>query len=118
MKKLALVFCVLISSSLALAEVIRIDIGQSKGSSHSDLERRVYHLERAVRQLQDRIYDLESDKSKPVAANMWTCSLESMGKVHTATEPTQMAAKAKVLKICAAASNAVHCDKEDVECGN
>ena len=118
MKKLALVLCVLISSSLAFAEVITIDIGQSKGSSHSDLEKRVYRLERAVRQLQDRIYDLESDKSKPVAAATWTCSIDSMGKVYTATEPTQMAAKSKVLKQCAAGSNSVHCSKEDVECGN
>jgi hypothetical protein len=105
--------------SIASAEVIRIDIGKDKGSSQIELERRVWSLERAVRQLQDRIYDLESDKAKPVAAvTMFTCQIESFGKMFSATEPTKMAAKAKVLKECADATNAIHCEKDKVECGN
>ena len=109
------------SGSLVNAEVIRIDIGKNKGSSKDDLEERVWQLERAVRQLQDRIYDLEGKPNHGaaiVAAPMFTCQIESFGKMFTATEPTKMAATAKVLKDCSKATNSIHCDKEKVECGN
>jgi hypothetical protein len=99
------------------AQVIRIEVGDKKGSSKEEIERRVWDLERAVRQLQNRIYDLESDRSRPTAKKT-TCSLESFGKVFNATEDTEMAAKAKVMKACADATNAIHCDKSKVECGN
>jgi hypothetical protein len=119
MKSVISFLLVVIACSFGQAEVIRIDIGKDKGSSQTELERRVWFLERAVRQLQDRIYDLEADKSKPVAANpMFTCQIESFGKMFSATEPTKMAAKAKVLNECADATNAIHCEKDKVECGN
>lgn len=117
MKTLFLLICVFMMASIAKADVIKIEIGKEKGSSSSDLERRIWHLERAVRQLQDRIYDLESDNRNP-GKGMFTCQITSFGKSFSATEPTQMAAKAKVLKECADATNAIHCDKKDVECGN
>lgn len=117
MKTLFLLICLFMMGSLSKADVIKIEIGKEKGSSSSDLERRVWYLERAVRQLQDRIYDLESDKGNPVKG-MFTCQISSFGKSFSATEPTEMAAKAKVLKQCADASNAIHCEKKDVECGN
>ncbi len=103
--------------SSAEAQVIRIEVGDKHGSSKDELERRVWDLERAVRQLQNRIYDLEADKSRPVARRS-TCSLESFGKVFNATEDTEMLAKSVVMKKCADATNAMHCDKSKVECGN
>ncbi|CAN5643583.1 hypothetical protein BH10BDE1_BH10BDE1_11680 [soil metagenome] len=105
------------SGATANAQVIRIEVGDKTGSSKEELERRVWDLERAVRQLQNRIYDLESDRSR-TAGKKTTCSLESFGKVFNATEDTEMAAKAKVLKACADATNSIHCDKSKVECGN
>ncbi len=114
---LVLIFSIAFTSSFANAQVIRIEVGDKTGSSKDELERRVWDLERAVRQLQNRIYDLEAEKSRPTGKRT-TCSLESFGKVFNATEDTEMLAKSIVMKKCADATNAMHCDKSKVECGN
>lgn len=113
---LALTFSLAFISPQTQAQVIRIEVGDKSGSSKDALERRVWDLERAVRQLQNRIFDLEADKGRP-SGGKTTCTISSMGKVHMATEDTEMLAKSVVLKKCADATNAIHCEKSDVECG-
>lgn len=120
MFKISLVFFVIISAFGPLVarseEVFRIEIGNREGkASTEELRRRVWMLERAVAQMQTRIYQLESDGSKSKA---WTCQIQSFGKTHMATEPTKGAALAIVLKKCSDATNAIHCKESDVSCND
>ena len=51
---------------------IRISVGDSTSSDVRQLTRRIYRLENAVRDLQDRIYDLEDGQFSQIS---WTCSI-------------------------------------------
>ena len=44
-------------------KVVIIDVGSESKSSRRDLEKRLYRLEQAVRQLQDRVFELEIENS-------------------------------------------------------
>src|SRR5687767_2636984 len=99
------------SLSALADDVIRIEVGRDyKGYSNSELRRRMWDLERAVMQLQTRVFQLEVKPVNVVAPiRPWTCTLQSFGTTHVASESSRMAALAMVLKKCSDATNAVHC---------
>ncbi len=102
-------------------DVFKIEIGTNyEKYSKSELRRRVWELERAVYQLQEQVFHLAMDKNRPSygGGQSWTCSIQSFGKTFTSTKPSKGAARAEVLKDCSNASNAMHCDREDVKCEN
>lgn len=99
-------------------DVIRIEIGSNYDRySNEELRRRVWQLERAVAQLQSRVFQLEVSGPK-VETKTWTCILQSFGTTHTASASTRTAALAMVLKKCSDATNAIHCRESDAKCSN
>lgn len=105
-------------------EVFKIEIGQDyEKYSTTELRRRVWELERAVYQLQEQVFQLAMENNKrPKYAHgyghkkTWTCTIQSFGKTYSSTNDSKGAAKAEVLKDCSSATNAMHCDREEVKC--
>ena len=118
MKIFSLLSLVLVSNLARAEDVIRIEIGKNyDGYSNADLKRRVWLLEQAVFQLQQRVFSLEV--SKPAKdKKQWTCQISSFGKSYHESEATKALARAKVIQACAKASSAMHCSDDDVECSN
>ncbi len=130
MKYLFLVAAMVLFFPVAQAQrddVIRIEVprGERDFESYSnrELRRRVNQLERAVRQLQERVFELEYGKNTPTPTAtpekaLWTCRIDSMGKIHTATAKTKAKAMADLISKCSSATSSVHCDESDAKCGN
>ena len=85
-------------------EIIKIEIGSEKAKySQSDLQKRVWMLERAVWQLQKRVIELEAAQEKEKEkkeSNTWGCIIEAMGGVYSATGATRAVAEANVIAAC------------------
>lgn len=95
-----------VSLGAAADEVFRIEVGSDyKRYSNSDLQRRVWELERAVRQLQHRVFELETVKTPPVGVESWVCTITAVGNTYTATGGSKAVAKSKVVEACKAARN-------------
>ena len=119
---LALVILVLLgifhTSHLKADDVFRIQFGKTyDGYSNEELRRRVWELERAVSQLQSKVFQLEVSHDRPVFSE-WTCHIQSFGATHVATGGTRSSALAMVLKKCGDATNPIHCHESDVRCDN
>lgn len=109
------------SMPLVAEEIFRIEVGRDYGRyTNDELRRRVWQLERAVDQLQMRIYQLEAKPViQPVVATPekeWTCHIQSFATTHVASAKTKSAALADVLKKCSEASHAMHCNAKDAKC--
>jgi hypothetical protein len=99
MKK-AILFFVLFFSSIVIAETIfKIEIGDKKGNSNRELQERILDLERAVWQLQRKIYKLESEDSNK-SLQSWSCTIEAMGNKFIGIGRTQPEAQKEALKEC------------------
>lgn len=89
------------SVKLSTQDVIRIEIGKDKyddddRSSKYDLYRRISSLERAVRQLQDRVFDLEVENgSLKDNQKFYTCFIKTpFDGTFTSTKRSMTEAKA------------------------
>lgn len=84
-----------------------------------ELMRRIYQLELAVDQLQRKVFDMESERSfRPV----WTtCYIQTpFDGTFRSTEPTETAARAKVLDRCSKTvghSANTFCQEREIKCG-
>lgn len=109
MKKKALSILLLtavVMSTMGFAEeVFRIEIGKDyQKYSQTDLQRRVWELERAVAQLQQRVFHLEGKpQNYPASVDTWICTIKAMGTIHTGTGASMPVAKAKVIEACKSA---------------
>lgn len=77
--------------------IIRIEVGSDRDSDSRQMMRRMVQLERAVRELQNRVYDLEDD-SKPQTreVKVYTCVLPtSFDGTFVGKGSTEIEAKAK-----------------------
>ncbi len=102
--------------------VIRIEVGNELTSedeiSKRELERRIYKLERAVRQLQDRVFELESKTPEESKDTSYTCYIEtSFHGTITAESKSLTKAKAEALKKCTKETKELVCKGENVKCG-
>lgn len=132
MKHLLLVAALILCFPVAQAQrdrddVIRIEVPRGERGyedySNRELRRRVYQLERAVQQLQERVFQLEYGKMTPTPTAtpekaMWTCRIDSMGKIFVSNAKTKSKALADLISKCSAATSSVHCDESDAKCGN
>jgi len=123
MKKLLCTILLFSSFSLfASQDIFRIEIGKRDSSSDTqDLRQRVWMLEQAVRQLQDKVFQLEysnANRPSPVASKQYTCTLQNnMAGTFTSTKGSMGEAKADVIKQCTDKNSSnFFCKKKDVEC--
>lgn len=100
MKALLVLISLVVVGPAFADDVFRIEVGKDyRGYSDSDLRRRVWELERAVGQLQARIYHLEAAPVKTVP-DEWVCSIKAMGNNYTGTGPSKALATNKVMEEC------------------
>jgi hypothetical protein len=127
MKQFVLIIAIILCIPVVQAqntEVYRIEVGRDRSYdnySNQELRRRVWQLERAVQQLQQKVFQLEMKPTEivlPVQKNEWTCRISSFGKTHISTARTKAKAMADVIQKCSSATSAVHCDEDEVSCGN
>jgi len=121
LSRITLVLTLLTPTLSVAEEVFRIEVSKSyDGYSNNDLRRRVWELERAVSQLQQRVFSLEVRKPEAPAPveKPWTCRIQSFGKTFKVTAPTRGAALGDVLEKCSQGSSAMHCPESDVKCDN
>jgi hypothetical protein len=98
MKRFVCLLGLVVAGAAFAGDVFRIEVGKDYNRySDSDLRRRVWELERAVEQLQARVFNLEA---KPVEVASWICSIRAMGDNFTGTGATKAVATAKVMEAC------------------
>lgn len=120
MKSLFLAIC-LFSLSAQSQDIFRIEVGKDFHQySNVDLQRRVWELERAVMQIQQRVFNLEVSKTAPivvapaVAQETWVCTVTAFTKTYTGTGTTKALATLQTTQSCTAENSAMFC--KDVKC--
>jgi len=119
MKKLMLTVtsALLISSSLfaqnfhataKLPDGIRISVGDN---NNRNVMGRMMMLERAVRDLQNRVYQLEDTRPN---FERWSCRVTAFGKTYMDEGTTRNEAENRTIQKCERQNNAMFC--EDVKC--
>ena len=105
---------------IAADDLFRVVIGRESDRSSADLARRVTFLERAVYQMQERVFNLEAKPVSVVAPSTFTtCYIKTpFNGTFTATEPTEMAARANTMKKCSDGGGDIHCRESDLKCGH
>jgi len=97
------------------AEVYRIESGHDYNRySDRELRKRVWELERAVTQLQARVFQLEgTPQTAPV--DSWACTVKAMGQSYVGTGPNKAVASAKAQENCKTgqSGNSFHCSTPD-----
>ncbi|MBL7689448.1 MAG: hypothetical protein JNJ49_15535 [Bdellovibrionaceae bacterium] len=115
----AIVVTVLTFGSMAKAEeVFRIEVGRDYNNySQRDLQRRVWELERAVQQLQARVFQLEYSRvaaPAPKPVDTWICKVNAMGVTYSGTGATKAVAEQAAIEDCKAKAEDFFC--KDAKC--
>ncbi len=118
MKTLLVILALTFSSAFA-SDITIVMPGKDYGKySNDELRMRIWNLEKAVMQLQQKVFALELGQNTTTStAGHWTCMIKSFGKSFSSTAPTKTKAMADVIADCSKATNAVHCDEDEVKCG-
>lgn len=116
--KTFIAFFLLSTSSVFASDITIVMPGKDYGKyTNDELRMRIWNLEKAVMELQQKVFALQISQTAPAGAGQWTCMIKNFGKTFTSTAPTKMKAMADVVSDCSKASNAVHCDEDEVKCG-
>ena len=89
----------------------------STNYSNEDLKMRIWELEKAVFQLQQKVFALELNGANQAPKVKYTCYMSVFGKTFTATDESEMKAKANTISDCSKSYNAMHCGEENIKCG-
>ena len=105
MKSLLLVLSLglVVSLGAHAEDIFRIEIGRDyKNYTDSDLRRRVWELERAIGQLQTRVFQLELGGKLAAAppSDTWVCTIKAMGEPYVGTGGSRPVATAKAIEVC------------------
>ena len=99
---------------------IDTDSGEDSASDVKELRQRTRRLERAVRQLQDRVFELEAGQPtpKPEEKEDVTCILEqTFGEIITATAKSESKARMDVYLACRKQNDfESQCKKDKITC--
>ena len=114
-----LVASFLVFGSMAKAEeVFRIEVGRDYNNySQRDLQRRVWELERAVAQLQARVFQLEYSRvaaPPPKPVDTWICKVTAMGVTYSGTGATKAVAEQAAIEDCKSKAEDFFC--KDAKC--
>ena len=92
--------------------IIRIEVGNDRDTDSRKMMSRMVQLERAVRELQNRVYDLEDD-SRPATreVKVYTCEITSSFGASYLGSPalTELEAKNSAKKACTKNESAMFC---------
>jgi hypothetical protein len=87
-------------------------------SARHDTDRRIYRLELAVRELQNKVYALS--ESAPAVKNKYFCKIDIFGKVYKAFGPSRLEAEEKAKDDCNmgqsnGGGSSIHCTRATCE---
>lgn len=112
------VFFCLFAAKVFASDITIVMPGKDYGKySNDELRMRIWNLEKAVMQLQQKVFAMEIAQTNTSTGGHWTCMIKSFGKSFSSTAPTKTKAMADVIADCSKATNAVHCDEDEVTCG-
>lgn len=82
--------------------IVVVEVGADRATDAEEMSRRIVRLEKAVRDLQNRIYDLEEDaKPRVKQVRMYTCNLyPNATRKFTGKETTLKAAQENAIQAC------------------
>ncbi len=111
MKAFVAVFVGLLVTSVASANpIFRIEVGKDyRRYSNSDLQERVWRLEHAVQQLQQRIFQIEASNQVVEQEETWICTVTSGGQSFSGTGATKAVAMNKTMENCSAKADSFFC---------
>ena len=116
--KIFFIALILTLSSAFASDITIVMPGKDYGKySNDELRMRIWNLEKAVMQLQQKVFAMEIAQTNVSTGGHWTCMIKSFGKSFSSTAPTKTKAMADVIADCSKATNAVHCDEDEVTCG-
>ena len=105
-------------------KVVSINLGPESKSSRRDLEKRIYRLEKAVRQLQERVFELEvenknlKDVNNDAKVKKTTCYIKTSKGIYSSTQKSETQAKAEAMQKCSEVIKfGFECDEDKVKCG-
>jgi len=105
---------VLLSQSSIPGDIFKIEVKKDFNNySDADLKKRVWELERAVLQLQQKVFEMEMGHTESTAAT-WICKTNAMGESFSAYGGPRAVAENLVMEKCKAASSSkdgFFCDK-------
>lgn len=97
-------------------DILTIEPIRRRSTTIQELKDRIWMLERAVAQLQNKVFALskkQAPKTKP-----YTCYIKVFSKTFSATHASKMKAKVDVIKECTTKNSSIHCDEDEVKCSN
>jgi hypothetical protein len=100
--------------------IIRVNVGSDRENDSRENAKRIANLERAVRELQNRVYDLEDD-ARPTTreVKVYTCSLTSAFKgAYIGKGRSEVEARADAMQRCTMAADdrsAFFCGEERIK---
>ena len=104
MKAILSILVLLFVGTATAENVFRIeyDTGGSRYKSYTndELRRRVWELERAVAQLQSRVFHLEGTRPAQPAVASWVCKIKVFGNVYSAVGGSKAVASHEVTEKC------------------
>lgn len=114
---LKFIFLVFLFSFSSQAErVIKIEIGKDyKNYSKEELRQRVWMLEKAVYQLQNRVFQLEAGNS---SKSDWICKITAMGETYTGIGGSRAVAEANAFENCKRGQKGSGFFCKDSKCNN
>lgn len=101
-------------------KIVIIDTGSESNTSTRDMQKRLYRLEKAVRQLQERVFELEleNDGLKDDKVKKTTCYLKTTKGVFSSTQKSMTLARAEAMQKCSEVVKfGFECDEDKVKCG-
>ena len=111
MSKLLIAVSVVLSLSASYViadDVFRIQVPKEfkgKGSSNADLQRRVWELERAVAQLQMKVFQLQVEGTAAAQKEDWLCTVSARGTDYTGTGRSKAVASSRATESCRKANS-------------
>ena len=95
--------------------ILRIDIGNDRDEGR-DLTQRIIRLERAVRELQNRVYDLEDDAKPSRQVKVTTCILQTpFDGVFIGKGVNEIEARANAVRQCSPKVSFVFCSEDKIK---
>ena len=88
------------------SKTVRISVGDHVTNSVGT-SKRIRRLERAVRDLQDRVYELEGDEQRVVAT--WICKVEGLKGTFYGEDVTRGRAERQAQESCQKRFHSMHC---------
>ncbi len=79
--------------------IVNLQLSKNDNYSDRELRERVFRLERAVWQLQQKVFALQTNSKRP-SEDTTVCFVKAMGNNHSATGPNKAVAKHKAMEKC------------------